>query len=87
MRVRRDPAENGGVQQAEPRQSLQPTGQSPSWLVWSSAHDLVRFGMAHLGVSVTTSGQRSVLSEATRQAMQTVTSVLRDVAHLYQIHS
>lgn len=40
--------------------------------VYASAHDLVRFGMFHLGDSVP--GQRPVLSLATRRAMQ------RDVA-------
>jgi CubicO group peptidase (beta-lactamase class C family) len=40
--------------------------------VYSSAHDLVRFGMFHLGDSL--SGQQAVLTAATRRAMQ------RDVA-------
>lgn len=36
--------------------------------VWSSAHDLVRFGMFHLGNA--TAGQRAILSVATRERMQ-----------------
>jgi CubicO group peptidase (beta-lactamase class C family) len=36
--------------------------------VWSSAHDLVRFGMFHVGVSVP--GQREIISRESRERMQ-----------------
>lgn len=46
--------------------------------VYASAHDLIRFAMFHLGDDV--SGQRAVISEASRQAMQRPTAEMSSEA-------